>query len=74
MTVLEHENGEMSLIRTGVSAHKLLHDAVMAVINANHAADLYAYPDVMEYFGSEVPADRDAFGPSTRDLFASKGG
>lgn len=60
-----------SLIRPGVDAHDLLRQVVVAVINANHAADLHAFPDVLEYFGShadEVPDN--AYGPTTRHLFA----
>lgn len=63
-----------SPIRPGVLAHDLLHQVVMAVVSANHAADLYDFPDVLAYFGAELPAEHDPslYGPSTAHLFAPK--
>ena len=69
------EQFDMSPIRTGVLAHDLLHQVVMAVVSAGHASDLYAFPDVLEYFGSRVPEGEEAaeaYGPATRDIFAPK--
>ncbi len=32
---------------------RILHQVIMAVINAGHASDLYAFPDVLDYFGAQ---------------------
>ncbi len=59
-----------SLIRPEISAHDLLHKVVMAVINRNHAGDLIEFPDVLAYFGAQLPENPDgAYGPTTRHLF-----
>lgn len=54
--LLEGPPADPSPIRTKLSAHELLRQVVMAVVEAGHASDLYAYPDVLEHFG----ARRDA--------------
>lgn len=46
---------EPSAIRPEKSAHDILREVVVAVINAGHASDLYEFPDVLEYFGAQVP-------------------
>ncbi len=46
---------EESLIRKNVSAHDLLTKVVLAVVEAGHASDLYKFPDVLEYFGAQMP-------------------
>lgn len=46
---------EVSPIRPGVSAHALLRDVVIAVVERGHADDLRSYPDVLAYFGAKVP-------------------
>lgn len=60
---------EGSVIRPEESAHEVLHKVVMAVISHNHAADLYDFPDVLAYFGAQLPAEESAYGPATKHLF-----
>lgn len=40
-----------STITPDKTAEQLLHEVVMAVINAGHASDLNDHPDVLRYFG-----------------------
>lgn len=66
------EQFEPSPVRTGVLAHDLLRDVVLAVVSAGHAADLYDFPDVLAYFGAQLPDEADAataYGPATKHLF-----
>lgn len=44
-----------SPIRPNVSAHDLLRQVVIAIIERGHASDLYKFPDVLEYFGAQMP-------------------
>lgn len=44
---------EPSPIRPAVSAHELLRQVVLAVVEKGHASDLYEYPDVLAHFGAE---------------------
>lgn len=39
-----------SPIRPHLSAHELLRQVVLAVVESGHASDLYKYPDVLRYF------------------------
>lgn len=48
-----------SPIRGQIPAHDLLCKVVMAVVNANHASDLYQFPDVLAYFGAKMPDKED---------------
>lgn len=48
---------EESPIRPGASAHELLRKVVLAVVERGHADDLYQFPDVLAYFGAEIPAE-----------------
>lgn len=65
----------MSPIRPNVPAHDLLCKVVLAVIDKGHASDLYEFPDVLEYFGAQMPDDPDtAYGAATREFFAPKDG
>ena len=60
----------MSPIRAGIPAHDLLCKVVSAVIAYGHASDLSEFPDVLAYFGSQLPDDPDtAYGPATRHFF-----
>jgi hypothetical protein len=45
-----------SPIRSDVSAHDLLRQVVLAVIDAGHSRDLDEYPDVLAYFGARNPS------------------
>lgn len=49
----------MSPIRPEVSAHDLLAKVVLAVIEKGHGSDLYDFPDVLEYFGAQIPGGND---------------
>jgi hypothetical protein len=49
-----------SAVRATMDANDLLRQVVLAVIDHGHASDLYDYPDVLAYFGSQMPADRGA--------------
>lgn len=46
---------EPSPIRPEMSAHELLRQVVLAVIEADQGRILYDYPDVLAYFGGRVP-------------------
>lgn len=50
---------EASPIREGISAHDLLRKVVIAVIERGHASDLYALPDVLAYFGAQMPEGQE---------------
>jgi hypothetical protein len=52
-----HDDVSESPIMPGVGAHELLNRVVMAVVSAGHAADLYDFPEVLEYFGAQLPKD-----------------
>lgn len=46
-----------SPIRKTMDAHELLRTVVLAIVDAGHQADLYGFPDVLEYFGARIPND-----------------
>lgn len=46
---------EPSPIRPAISAHDLLRVVVLAVVEKGHASDLYEFPDVLAFFGAQVP-------------------
>lgn len=48
---------EMSPIRPDITAHDLLRQVVVAVINAGHERDLWELPDVIAHFGGRVPPE-----------------
>ncbi len=37
------------------NAEELLEKVVLAVVEAGHASDLHGFPDVLAYFGAELP-------------------
>lgn len=39
--------------------HELLRKVVLAVVNAGHASDLYEFPDVLDYFGAQLPGSAE---------------
>ena len=43
------------------SAHDLLRNVVLAVIEAGHASDLYEFPEVLAYFDAQLPSDPQAY-------------
>lgn len=47
------KNGEDEV--AGHEPHELLRKVVLAVVNAGHASDLYEFPDVLAYFGAQLP-------------------
>lgn len=53
--LIENTQAAASPIRPDLTAHVLLHKVVMAVIDKGHASDLYEFPDVLAYFGAQVP-------------------
>lgn len=57
-----------SPIRPEMSAHDLLQTVVLAVIEAGHAECLHKFPDVLEYFGAQMP-DTPPTQPDQEDLF-----
>lgn len=44
-----------SIVRPSMSADDLLRKVVLAVVEKGHAADLYEFPDVLDYFGARIP-------------------
>lgn len=42
------------------SAHDLLRNVVLAVVEHGHASDLYEFPEVLAYFGAQIPRDPNA--------------
>jgi hypothetical protein len=48
-------------IRPELSAHELLRQVVLAVVEAGHASDLNEFPDVLAYFGAKLPDDPEAY-------------
>ena len=40
-----------------MDANELLRKVVAAVVERGHASDLYGFPDVLAYFGAQVPED-----------------
>lgn len=63
---------EPSPIRPQVSAHELLRQVVMAVIDRGHASDLYDHPDVLNYFGCEIPEGGRGFSLFESRTFAPR--
>lgn len=59
----EFEHPPMSEIRPERTAHDLLREVVMAVVEAGHASDLWEYPDVLAHFGAQMPEDRSLLRP-----------
>lgn len=53
----EEEIETPSPIRPDMDAHDLLREVVTAVVNAGYASDLYDHPDVLAYFGAQIPPD-----------------
>ena len=49
-----------SALRPEYDPHELLRKVVLAVVEAGHASDLYAFPDVLDYFGAKLPDDPEA--------------
>lgn len=45
-----------------ISADELLKQAVLAVVEAGHASDLYDLPDVLAYFGARTPDPEELIG------------
>lgn len=41
----------------GHEPHELLRKVVLAVVNAGHASDFYEFPDVLDYFGAQLPPE-----------------
>ena len=44
-----------SPIRPDHCPHELLRKVVLAVVEKGHASDFYEFPDVLEYFGAQLP-------------------
>jgi hypothetical protein len=49
-----------SAVRPTMDANDLLRQVVLAVVEKGHASDLYGFPDVLAYFGAQVPANHEA--------------
>lgn len=61
---------EPSAIRGNVSAHDLLRQVVLAVIEAGQAHILNDYDDVLAYFGGRNPASRDWMTVAAREFIS----
>lgn len=53
--IYEGTDRPLSVERSEADHEELLHKVVLAVINAGHASDLYEFPDVLAYFGAQIP-------------------
>ena len=49
---------EPSPIRPDITAHELLRKVVLAVVDKGHASDFYEFPDVLAYFGAQLPPSK----------------